>query len=167
LAEKRTLSSTHLVKNLPAIIGIAEFKPTGTMIEMICHYLQNAAEGHPKTPLQILKELGHSKQNWYDWHKRKEGFADWFNTVITEYHSRFGLHDVYNAIYREALKNSAQDRKLYLERFDDKYRPKSEQEIKASVGRRPPDSSEAIELSDYKLKQLQSASPVRDDREVG
>ena len=156
-----------MTMQLPSLVGCAEFVPTGLMIQTLCVYLQSFTNKENKSAIKILKETGHSTRNWYNWIYSKPGFIDWWNKVIADYHANYGLSDVYNAIYREALKNSAQDRKLYLERFDDKYRPKSEQEIKASVGRRPPDSIEAIEMSDYKLKQLQSAPPARDDREAG
>lgn len=57
---------------------------------------------------------------------------------MIEYHKHSGLANVYSAMLRRACDNSPQDAKLFLERFDDDYKPATSQEHRFP-GLRPPD----------------------------
>jgi len=104
----------------------------------------------------VLAENKHSKQNWYNW-QRKQGFIEWWNEAQREYHSTTGLSHVHKAIYHNALRDTGTaDRKLFVERFDQDYKPKSAQEITGFAGRRPEDSRAAIEASKARARAVQS-----------
>lgn len=148
-------TGSRLIVKLPAMVGTTEFNPTGLMLETLCTYLQVSALTSVMTPLMVLKANGHSKQNWYDWEK-KEGFSEWWSAAQDEYHSRLGLSDVYKAILRRALGTSPQDAKLYLERFDKKYKPTTVEE-RMFPGLKPPEEIQgAIERSRARAKLVAS-----------
>ena len=111
-----------LTIQLPSLVGVQEFTPSGLMIKTLCAHLQAAESDKIKSAIQILSSLGSSKQNWYNWQK-KEGFTQWWKKACSDFHANIGLVNVHNAIYRRALSNSPQDAKIYVERFDDEYKP--------------------------------------------
>ena len=143
--------SRKLTVKLPSLVGTQEFEPTGLQIQVLCAFLEALNDGQQVEAISLLDAMGKAKTNWYNWLK-KEGFIQWWNRAIEQYFSGYGICEVHAAIYRNALGNSAQDRKLYLERFDKDYKPTSKTEIKAHIGRRPPDTLAAIEESEAKTK---------------
>ena len=112
---------------IPTLISTTEFQPTPVMQKFVIAYISDK-EG--LSPNQILKSLGHSEQLWYQW-KAKPQFLPWLQRVANDYLGTVVLIDVHKAVYREAIRNSAQDRKLYLERFDADYKPASKLDIDA------------------------------------
>ncbi len=111
-----------LTIQLPSLVGVQEFIPSSLMIRILCSYLQAQELDKPKSAIQLLKEFGNNRSNWYFWLK-KDGFTDWWNRACADYHTNIGLSSVYTAIHRRATGSSPQDAKLYLERFDKDYMP--------------------------------------------
>lgn len=132
-----------LTVQLPSLIGTQEFTPTGLMIKVLCVYLQALEKQEDKSALQILSSLGSSKQNYYNWLK-KEGYTEWWDKAVADFHSNIGLAGVYNAIYRRAKGNSPTDAKLYLERFDKDYRPATVREHKIEPLKPPAEPQERL-----------------------
>jgi len=141
----------RLVINLPSLVATKEFEPTGLQIQTLCGFLSAINDIEDVSPLKVLTSLGRANTNWYNWIKTK-GFLEWWNTAVEEYFSGQGLKEVHKSIYRNALGNSAQDRKLFLERFDGDYKPASKVELEAYPGHRPPDG--AIERSKARIKAI-------------
>jgi hypothetical protein len=113
------------------MVGTQEYEPTGLQIQVLCTFIEAVNRGEQADPITLLDAMGKAKTNWYNWLK-KEGFMSWWNQAIDEYFSGHGLKEVHASIYRNAVKsgaNSSADRKLYLERFDDKYKPATKTEI--------------------------------------
>jgi hypothetical protein len=135
----------------PSLVGNTEFTPTAAMIRFALAYAQQL----DVAPTRILKNLGYSPALWTQWNA-KQKFKTYLQQAVAEIMGTGGLAEVYRAIKREALKHSAQDRKLYLERFDSEYRPAKELALSATTaGRRPPDQ-EAIDASEAKRKAIDS-----------
>lgn len=156
-AKNHTADQTahKLILKLPAMVGISNFTPTQLMIETLCTHIQSQGTKDVMSPLQALKANGHSLTNWYRWLAEREGFMTWWNAAIAEYHSYLCLPDVYNAIYRRALRLSSADAKLYLERFDKAYKPATAQEH-TFPGIEPQDAEEAVERSRERAKEVSS-----------
>lgn len=157
----RDKTGKGLTIQLPSLVGTQEFKPTGLMIRTLCAYLQALERGEHILPYKILKGLGSSDKNWYNW-LRKEGFIQWWDKGVGDYHVSIGLSRVHIAIYRRALGTSPQDAKLYLERFDKDYKPATAKEHSFFPGIAPPaDIPAAIERSRARAKMF-VASEVKD-----
>lgn len=124
-----------------------EFTASAYQVRFMSEYLKQLAEGGQPNPYEIVKGLGIAGQNWVNWQK-KRGFTDWFLKRRDSFHRQVGLPNVHTKIYVEAMKDSVQDRKLYLERFDKDYKPKTEQSM-VFAGSRPIDIDEksAVEQS--------------------
>lgn len=136
---------------LPSLLGTKEFTPTVIMQKFALAFMQNLEA----SPNQVLKKLGHSEQLIYQW-RAKPGFRQWLNMVTDDYMGSMGLAQVKKAAFREALKHSAQDRKLLLERYDPEYKPQSALDVNAYPGRRPPDEdiNKVIERNKKRLEQF-------------
>ena len=147
-------SKTRLYVKLPSMVGTKEFEPTGLQIQTLCGYLSAINGIDNISPLDVLTSLGRATTNWYNW-IRKPAFLTWWNRAIEEYFTGHGLKEVHRSIYRNALGNSAQDRKLFLERFDAEYKPTTKTEIDAYPGHRP-EPEEAIARSNERIKAIQS-----------
>lgn len=145
-----TSEATQIVATVAE--GHKGFIPSGLMIETIAKFMQTIDQQEVIAPYAILKQEGHAVANWYKWVKRK-GFLDWWGNAMDIWHKSSGLSNVHNALYRHALGNSPQDRKTYLERFDEKYRPTTKTEIDAYPGQRPAD---AIQASQERIKAVKS-----------
>lgn len=156
-----------LTLQLPSLIGMQEFTPTGLMIKMLCAHLQSLELNEPMSVIQLLKADGHGRQSWYDWLK-KEGFIEWWNKACTDFHTNIGLSKVYMGIYRRAVSNSPQDAKTYLERFDKGYKPTTAQEHKFP-GLEPPKDlpRAAIERSRERAKLIAASVEDRADTPRG
>ena len=83
------------------------------------------------TVSEACGEAGIDRTCYYRWHQI-EGFRRWWNDQTERYFSRM-LPRVLSAIYKGAIEDGAggnhADRKLFLERFDAGYAPKSRQEV--------------------------------------
>jgi hypothetical protein len=145
--------SRKLTVKLPSLVGTQEYDPTGLQIQVLCAFLETVNRGQQADPISLLAAMGKAKTNWYNWAK-KEGFMSWWNRAIDEYFSGHGIREVHASVYRNALGNSAADRKLYLERFDEGYKPVSRTEIEAYAGRRPPDAAEARERNRKRVEAI-------------
>lgn len=136
---------------------MSDFKPTPLMLEFAQKYIAEIDDGNDISPTKVLEAMGKSKQNWYYWLKRA-GFIKWFLNYQQNFYKTFGLANVHNSIYTHAIKDSPPDRKLYVERFDKEYKPKTEQQI-AFVGTRPEDGLTDDEIerqSEEYRKQIES-----------
>lgn len=133
-----------------------KFQPTELMIEFMNTYLAVLArDGKAVKPYEILsKEMGRNPQNWYNW-QSIAGFTQWFLDRRASFHETVGIANVHDAIYENALKDSAQDRKLHLERFDAKYKPRTEQSF-VFAGSRPIDNMSEEEIVERSRKQVES-----------
>ena len=110
-------------------------------------YLQANSE---LTPQQILKSIGKSDVNWYVW-QQKPLFKQWWSMACADAMKATVLPQVHKAIARRALTDSSADAKLFLERFDQEYKPTTKQEIDMVADLARPD---ALELSRQKLDNL-------------
>lgn len=116
-------SSLQKLQNaIPAIVSITHYQPTVLQLKVLCVYLQALDSGEVKKPTEILRGFKKKVQNWYYWQK-KMGFIDWWNAACQEYHKNVGLSSVHSHMLRRATQESAQDAKMYMERFDPKYKP--------------------------------------------
>lgn len=160
---QKDYAAKGLTIQLPSLIGTQEFTPSGLMIKMLCAHLQSLELQEPMSVIKLLIEDGHSRSNWYDW-LRKPGFVEWWNKACTDFHTNIGLSKVYMSIYRRAMCNSAQDAKIYLERFDDGYKPTSKTEMDIYPGHRP--TPGAIARNKARLEALPEPSmgPMGDDQ---
>lgn len=163
-----------LTIQLPSLIGTKKFTASGLMIKTLCAYLIGLSNSSNLSTLQILEELGCSKQNWYNW-QRKEGFVEWWIKTIKDYHTTIGLSQVHSAVLRRAVGNSPQDAKTFLERFDPEYKPATTREH-TFAGIMPPESvpggiDGAVERSKanaerFKPEDQAAPEPVEADPEV-
>jgi len=136
-----------------------KFKPTNLMIEFVNVYLRvlNENNGQAKTIGSIFREeLKKSDSIWYYWQK-KPGFTQWFLEQRQRYHSTIGVANVHDAILKNALADSAADRKLHLERFDPLYKPKNEQSF-VFVGSRPREEVSDSDIVEQSKKRIESLS---------
>ena len=84
---------------------------------------------------EMCREIGCSRQATYQWNDCAD-FVRWWNRKRQEF---FGarLDHVHGMVYARATgrsaKGSTQDAKLFLERFDGGYAPRSRQDIAADV----------------------------------
>lgn len=129
----------RLIMRLPAMVKSGNYEPSGTQIIVLCAYLQSLDAAEFKKPTQILKDLDKSPDNWNKW-QRRDGFIDWWNGACEEYHKSIGLSSVHSHMLRRALQESPQDAKLFMERFDPKYKPK--QSVEHYPGQQPPEGPE-------------------------
>jgi hypothetical protein len=135
------------------------FNPTPLMLDFINIYLRSAYENNGvfKPPTKIFSEdLGRPLTNWYSWQK-KPGFTQWFLDQRNRYHCTVGVADVHDAILKNALADSAADRKLHLERFDPAYKPKNEQSF-VFVGSKPRDEVDDTDITEQSRKKIESLS---------
>ena len=108
---------------LQTIYGVDGFIPTGLQIRCLVAFVRSNGQ---KSPAQVLRDdAGGSYRTWYRWMADDNGFINWWKTCID--HALKGpiLSRVYLAIARRAMKDSNQDAKLMLERFDKDYKPQS------------------------------------------
>lgn len=127
-----------------------DFHPSPIMVKFAQEYIIRIEDGRDVSPWLLLEELGTSRQNWYNWQK-KEGFTKWFLKMQENFHKTLGLANVHQSIYKHAIKESPPDRKLMLERFDESYKPKVEQQF-TFVGTRPDDDIDIEDLKDKSEK---------------
>jgi len=121
------------------MFGNKEFMPSALQMQFAQIYLKRLDMDMPigkGLEISILEnDLHRNIQNWYQW-KKKPGFMKWFLALKENFHNTLGLANVHNATYTHAVKESPQDRKLYLERFDAQYKPQTSQNI-TFAGLRP------------------------------
>lgn len=139
-----------------AILGDKVFTPSAFQLQFTQIYLQVIAGGQIPRPTTILKEMGRNTANFYIWSKNPK-FMKWFLACKEEFHASRGLAEVHTATYTHALKESPADRKLYLERFDEKYKPTVKQQI-SFVGSRPDDDMDEEQIREQSRKYVESAS---------
>lgn len=154
---RRKPHSPHPKKLMRVPLLKGEFKPSKTQeLFRECYYKELQATRMPINPYIILKEkVGLNPQNWNSWQKRA-GFTDWFLDFKEKYHETIGISDVHEAIYQQAFKeNGSADRKLYLERFDKGYKPKSDNTF-VFVGSRPQENINEKQIVEQSRKYVES-----------
>lgn len=139
------------------LLGDNDFTPTGLQIRFMQIWAKRQESGSPASVGTVIREdMGHKRSLWQYW-KKNPKFMKWFQAINESYHTSTGLCDVHNAIYNNAVKSSPQDRKLYLERFDDKYKPQTSQSV-SFVGSRPLDNVPSAAIVDNSRKFVESHS---------
>lgn len=133
LTRRRDNRKRPFVK-IPVLKG--GFKPTSLQVCFMQTYLTRLDANNMVGPTEILtKDLNSRAANWWNW-KQNPDFVKWFIETKESFHTSLGIAYVHDAIYRNALRDSPADRKLMLERFDAKYRPRTEGKF-MFVGSRP------------------------------
>ena len=153
--------TTDITVSLPSLVATQEFEPTALMIKTVSVYLEGLkSQEESLTPPQVLVQIGHGRQNWYNWLKRPL-FKEWWDKVCTEFYTNTALYNVHGAIYRRAMANSDQAAKMFLERFDKDYKPATAQEHSFPGIAPPEDADAAIERS--RQRALENAPKTHQD----
>lgn len=134
MSNTETLADVREIDNEPdnkfdllkTIYASEDFRPTPLMCELLVAFVEDNSQRQPKEVLS--EELGSGMNLWYMWRKRNPGFIKWWNSCLEAVYSGFGVPEVWSAVKRRALVNSPQDAKLFIERFDVKYKPITAQE---------------------------------------
>ena len=137
LAQKKLLRKSSVKIISSPVLGNAEFRPTNLMMRFVELYVKTLEADGEVSPWKVMKELGSDNMNWQRWSHNPK-FMKWFMSCCESYHSNIGLANVHNSIYKHAIKESPQDRKLFVERFDKGYKPQTSQSL-TFVGLRPAD----------------------------
>ena len=111
------------IDGLQELLGFGSYKPTALQAKLCYADIHQNPEG--LSPTRLLTKLGYCRNNWYVWQGRDPAFIEWFDSVVHSALPSDALRNVHRAMYSEALKGTAQDRKLFLQRFDKGYKPKS------------------------------------------
>ncbi len=90
------------------------------------------ADDKNRSPMQILRDQGHAKWNWYKWQKEYPGFLLWWNIVIEDTIKDEHLSRLYLALHKRALTHDTGAAKLIAQRFDPKYVERSSQDQRMS-----------------------------------
>ncbi len=109
------------------LFGRGDFKPTGNMCRLVVEFM---ADEENRSPMQILRDQGHAKWNWYKWQKEYPGFLAWWNTVIEDTIKDEHLSRLYLSLYKRALTHDTGAAKLIAQRFDLKYTERSQADIR-------------------------------------
>ena len=148
-----------MIVALPAILCDGdEFSPSKAMINFAALYVQALAKQPFIKPLQVVRDTRVIVEGTYYRWLCKPGFQKWLDKVQKEYFETTGLSRVHKAIYDNALSNSQADRKLFVERFDQDYKPQTGQEH-TFKGYAPPEEQNyqaALERSKDRFKLVQS-----------
>lgn len=136
---------------VPALIDTKEFHPTYVMQKVLLTHLAEMGSRDCEeltNPPKILTALGHDRSNWYKW-KVMKGFNEWWQTAIEEELRGDTLSKVHVNLARLAMTHrDSSTIKLYLERFDDEYKPSLRQVHSLDRGYPPPmDIEEALAIS--------------------
>jgi len=157
----QVLAKNKLIDRIPPLIGIHEFRPTQRMIEFVWTWAKllekcvNEQEIMAVTPYIVCKHLcGFAESTYYNWRK-KPSFQMWLNAVLNDFHKTVHLQTVWSSILRRATANSPQDAKLWIERWDDGYKPTTTTEHKIS-GIRPPDAVSEAQAIGASRKRIES-----------
>ena len=96
-----------------------------------------------RTMTAILQTAGLSWKWFYESFQPDEQAVAWFNAQQERmFNSR--CMDVYNALYYQALEGNPQAAKIFVERFDPKYRPESGMKHTIEVRMRPDDPADRM-----------------------
>ncbi len=115
---------------------LTDFKPSGTQQSLLGAFRN---QDYDISVTDACKAAGITRETYYAW-MRIEGFRDWW---ISEAERHFTLQktQVFASIFGAATgkvtgkpQGSPQDRKLYLERFDKDYMPKSRKDVNVGGG---------------------------------
>ena len=106
------------------LLGIDDFSPTRQMIQTFVQFVKSDGT---KSPAQVLRDdVSGNYGQWYNWLSRYPKFDQWWESNLERVGKGTCLQQVHRAIARRACKDSPQDAKMYLERFDKKYKPSSQ-----------------------------------------
>jgi hypothetical protein len=111
--------------------------------------------------LEVCATVGVSHQAYYKWFQTP-GFVAWWDAQIESWASR-KKESVYGALINAANRSTSKDEarydtaaiKLYMERFDDKYKPASRSEITGANG--GPLAVNLAGMSDLELERMAHA----------
>ena len=107
---------------LQVIFGIDGYKPTILMVRALVAYVRS--DGSMSVPQVIRDVVGGDYSAWYRW-RADPKFTQWWSSCVDHALRDSMLSRVHLAMFRRACKDSAQDTKTYLERFDKEYKPSS------------------------------------------
>jgi hypothetical protein len=154
------MAKRQLNVSVPALIDTKEFHPTCTMQKVLWAHLKEISNPEcdkVTNPAKILAKMGHDRSNWYKWQKQT-GFWEWWNKAIEEELEGGILNRVYANLAKLAMtQRDSSVIKLFLERFDKKYKPATRQEYDFA-GYPPPekDVQAATERSEARRKHIDS-----------
>ena len=114
------------VVGLQQLLGFGDYQPTALQVKLVYAYLHHNPE--QLSPTRLLTKLGHSRTIWYHWRKTP-GFLKWFNEVIDSGFSD-KLPQLYSALFARAVHHDTAAAKLYIERYDEDYKPQSKTDNK-------------------------------------
>jgi len=117
--------------SVPVIIDTYEFHPTNIMQKVLLAHLKDIGDpdcDHVTNPPKFLTAMGHDRSNWYKW-QRMPGFREWWDRAIEEELRGGTLRRVHANLARLAqTQRDSSTIKLFLERFDNDYKPASKRE---------------------------------------
>ena len=115
---------------MKVIYADEDFVPTPLMCKLLVVFVEDNESREPKIVLR--DELGSGTNLWYMWRKNNPGFIKWWNTCLESVYSGFGVPEVWKAVRNRAVNHSDAAAKLFIERFDTKYKPTTAQEQRHS-----------------------------------
>lgn len=136
---------------LQRLLGSPDYTPTALQVRFTMAFINDKSG---MSPTALLRAMGNDDSNWYYWLADHKGFKNWFDSVVYGALTTDGLRAVHRAMYREALKDSAQDRKLFLQRFDKDYAERSTSDSTHTFKGFVPPASEAVQQSKDLQKRL-------------
>ena len=140
-------SSQELLKNEDKLtlllFGQGDFMPTANMCRLVIDYIR---QDEDLSPMRLLVEQGHSRQNWYLWQNEYPGFLKWWNRVIEDVIKEEYLSGMYLQLLKRARTHDTGAAKLIAQRYDPKYTERSQQDQRVSFqGYDPPAAEDSRE----------------------
>ncbi len=100
------------------LFGQDNFEPTIIMCKLVIEYIRQDTD---LSPMLMLKEMGHARQNWYLWQQEYPGFLQWWNRVIEDVIKEEYLSGMYLQLLKRARTHDTGAAKLIAQRYDPKY----------------------------------------------
>ena len=147
---------------LKVLYANEDFNPTTLMIKLLVAFVEDNEDRKPQVVLR--DDLESSTSLWWMWRKNSPGFIKWWNTCLESVYSGFGVPEVWKAVRTRAVNHSDAAAKLFIERFDTKYKPTTSQERTYSFAGYKPDQTTA-ELAE-KSRQRKSIANKEIEDEV-
>lgn len=143
------------------LFGRGDFAPTGNMCRLVVEFM---ADDQNRSPMQILRDQGHAKWNWYKWQKEYPGFLAWWNTIIEDTVKDEHLSRLYLSLYKRALTHDTGAAKLIAQRYDPKYTERTQQDQRHTfAGYEPEADADARERMRKALAKQVESKPVESD----
>jgi len=125
------------------LFGNGTFKPTANMCRLVVGYIRQETD---LSPMLMLKEQGHARQNWYLWQQEYPGFLQWWNRVIEDVIKEEYLSGMYLQLLKRARTHDTGAAKLIAQRYDPKYTERSQTDSRHSfAGYEPASAARSVE----------------------